>query len=145
MRVSINQTASYRIRKKLIEKLFKTIQRLMPRFSHQEISVAFVDNKTIKKLNKTYRGINSATDVLSFVEDNKDWPLGQEYLGEIVISYPQAVRQAKKNKHSVHKEMVVLLIHGFLHLAGFDHKNTKVERRMQFQERRILSEFGVLK
>ncbi|RLG59364.1 hypothetical protein DRN86_04345, partial [Candidatus Geothermarchaeota archaeon] len=69
MKVDINQTRNFRINKLFIKKLFATIGRIMPRFSQREVSIAFVDNRTIRQINKTYRKIDAVTDVLSFAED----------------------------------------------------------------------------
>jgi len=93
----------------------------------KEISVALVGDKEIKKLNKNYRKINRVTDVLSF-----------EDINEIVICYPQAKRQAKEKKHSVKKEIEILLIHGLLHLAGYDHIKDKDAEVMEKLEKLLI-------
>jgi probable rRNA maturation factor len=104
-----------------------------------EISIAVVDERTIKKLNRLYRDKNQVTDVLSFAETNSKIKFDKNYLGEIVICYPQAVRQAKKVGHSVNKEIELLLIHGFLHLLGYDHQKKKETRLMRSLEQKILT------
>lgn len=104
-------------------------------------SLAFVDSKTIKRLNKIYRGKNKITDVLSFEEDFKDFvdlPIDRKYLGEIVICVPQAKKQAQDIKCSLNKEIARLLVHGLAHLSGYDHElsgHWEAERMLQFEKR----------
>jgi len=107
-----------------------------------EISVAFVDSKTIKQLNRQYKKINRITDVLSFsLEINSKFqipdPKFQNYLGEIIICYPQAKKQAKEQKHSIKEEIKILLVHGLLHLLGYDHETEKEATIMEDLERKI--------
>jgi len=126
-----------------------------------EISLAIVGEGRIRKLNKIYRGKNRVTDVLSF--DNKsvlpylrrafprtkdssrdkfiEAPDGVKRLGEIVICYPRAKKQAKAIGHSLEKELVVLLTHGILHLSGYDHeKGEKDAQKMEELEEKIIKE-----
>lgn len=93
----------------------------------KEISIALVKDKEVKKLNKIYRGIDRITDVLSFEDVN-----------EIIICYPQAKRQAGEKRHSIKKEIKILLIHGLLHLAGYDHQTEKDALLMEEQEKKLL-------
>ena len=112
-----------------------------------EISLVITGEKRIRSLNKKYRKINKITDVLSFGNeelDNKfeefvNSPDGIIYLGEVFICYPQAVKQAKKKKHSVKKEITILLIHGILHLLGYDHRGDYENSEMKVLEKKILS------
>ncbi len=106
-------------------------------------SLAFVDNETIKRLNKTYRGKNKITDVLSFEDSLNnfiDAPADQKYLGEIVICVPQAKIQAKEIKCSLGNEVARLLVHGLSHLTGLDHENVsdKEAKKMLRFEKKIL-------
>lgn len=142
MKVGIHQTSSYPLNTRQIKKLFAVIARAMPRLSRREVSLAFVDNATIKRLNRIYRHRNAITDVLSFAEaEGTPVPQSKQYLGEIIIAYPRARQQAGTNKYSVQREIIVLLIHGFLHLVGFDHLRTRDAQKMTRWERRIIREF----
>jgi len=111
-------------------------------------SLAFVDNKTIKRLNKNYRGKDCVTDVLSFAEDFKDFvdlPVDKKYLGEIVISVPQAKKQAKDLGCSLKNEVARLIIHGLSHLIGYDHEGTsqKEADKMLSFEKKILIRLNI--
>lgn len=99
--------------------------------SRAEISIAFVGNQEIKRLNRRYRKKNKITDVLSFLYIRK--PL----IGEILICYPKAVLQAKERNWSAREEIKLLLVHGLLHLAGYDHEKSirEAEKMEKFQEK----------
>ncbi len=142
MVVSINNAGGYYIPKNKIVRLFKIIDKVFSNIKKAEISIAFVDNPTIKKLNRKYRGKNKVTDVLSFPEfkNIKSYRVGA-YLGEIIISYPVAKKQSQQLSHTVIFEIIFLLIHGYLHLIGYDHLNKKDEQLMTAQEKTILDLF----
>ena len=86
-----------------------------------EITLGLIDDKEMRQLNKTFRGEDKTTDVLSFNQDLQDPETGQFYLGDILISPPQATRQAAEHNHPLEDEVAFLAIHGTLHLLGYDH------------------------
>ena len=94
------------------------------------MSVAFVGDQAMRSLNKAYRRKDKPTDVLSFVYKEKAWPGEPELLGEIVIDYQQIKRQAKPAKKSERQELVFILVHGLLHLAGYDDKTERERLNM---------------
>jgi len=102
------------------------------------VSVAFVSEAEIRRLNKAYRGKDKVTDVLSFEEEKME-----DSLGEILICYPQARRQAREMGHSVRQEALFLLVHGLLHLFGFDHERPMDATRMFARQTRILDALGI--
>ncbi len=91
------------------------------------LSVALVGAQTIKKLNRKYRRVNKVTDVLSF-----DDP------AEIIICWSQLVKQAVEFKHSQKRELAILLIHGFLHILGYDHQRRTERLKMDKAAAKIL-------
>ncbi len=97
-----------------------------------ELSIAFVSEKTMRALNKKWRGHDYVTDVLSFETTN-----------EILLCYPQAVRQAREMRHSTRDELVFLIVHGVLHTFGFDHVEPKDAKKMFPRQARILTKLGV--
>ncbi|ADQ15096.1 rRNA maturation RNase YbeY [Halanaerobium hydrogeniformans] len=105
-------------------------------YSGGEVSVAFVSNEEIKKLNKKYRNIDAATDVLSF-------PIDDEVLGDIIISSERAVSQAEEYGHSLKRELAYLTVHGILHLFGYDHHGQEEKNKMRQKEERILTELDL--
>ncbi len=93
-----------------------------------EISVYLTDDYLIRELNKNYRGKDKATDVLSFIID--EYVGDYRLLGEIVISIDTARRQAKEMGHSLEDEIKRLLVHGFVHLLGYDHQLGEEEEKI---------------
>jgi probable rRNA maturation factor len=95
-----------------------------------ELSVVLADDEFIRNLNNRFRGIDKATDVLSFPQDD------ELILGDIVISLETAARRAEDEDMSLREEMAFLFIHGLLHLKGFDHTSEEEEKEMfALQER----------
>jgi probable rRNA maturation factor len=107
-------------------------------------SLAFVDGKTIKKLNSAYRGKDCITDVLSFAEDFKnfvDLPTDRKYLGEIVICVSSAKKQASDLRCSLKNEVARLLVHGLTHLVGYDHEGTsqkEADKMLKFEKKVLI-------
>jgi len=105
--------------------------------NQSELSLALVGNREIRKLNSQYRNKNEPTDVLSFPLE-QDLPKGKKRLGDVVISVEQAEKQAEEGKKTLEKELEFLLIHGILHLLGYDHEvSPKEASRMHRMEKRI--------
>jgi len=115
-----------------------------------EMSIVITDSETIHKLNRDYRGIDRPTDVLSFCLANEEEkesspfilpPDETAHLGEVIISYPQAIEQAAEQDHPINRELTFLLIHGILHLLGYDHEQLDDEIEMQTLEKNLLQHF----
>lgn len=109
------------------------------------VNVIFVDNSTIKKINKEYRNKDSITDVISFaLEDGFDFPTGDlRVLGDIYISVEKAEEQSREYNHSFRREISFLAIHGLLHLLGYSHDEEEEERKMFERQEMILNEYGI--
>lgn len=105
----------------------------------KEITISIDKNKKIKELNKLYRGIDDATDVLSFAFNEIDPETGNEYLGDVIISFPKVVSQARMKDHSVREELALLIIHGILHLSGYDHDSKEKEKQMFALQEKLLT------
>ena len=99
-----------------------------------EISITLTDDETIRQINKEWRGKDKPTDVLSFPLDENDTLPGYKYrlLGDVVISIPYAVRQAKEIGFTPKEEVLRLLIHGILHLLGYDHETSEEDAKIMF-------------
>jgi len=115
----INQQNRYWISLKKFKDLLKKLIR-HSKLEDPELTLVFVDTKTIKRLNNKFLKRNAPTDVLSFPLGEKSAD-GKFYLGDIVISVPQAFKQCFSQEHGLERELEFLTIHGFLHLMGFDH------------------------
>jgi len=96
-------------------------------------TIAFVSDKSIRKLNQQFRNVDKATDVLSFPADELD------NLGDVAVSVETAARQAQENRLSFDNEIAQLILHGLLHLSGYDHESDNGEmNRLELKLRRKL-------
>ncbi|MBI2989013.1 MAG: rRNA maturation RNase YbeY [Deltaproteobacteria bacterium] len=127
-------------RKKIsVRRTKRTAQRILGLLNQDrvELSLALVDNQEIKKLNARYRKKDQPTDVLSF-PSGEQLPTGIQILGDVVISVEQAEKQAGERRKTLEQEIESLLIHGILHLLGYDHERSRKEAKiMQGLERKI--------
>jgi probable rRNA maturation factor len=96
-------------------------------YRRKELIVVFVSLKEARRLNRTFRGRDYATDVLSFSSDEPN------VLGELVICPQVIAKQAREHGLLVREELAYMVLHGFLHLLGFDHERSKPEERLMFK------------
>ena len=152
--ISIKRNLNLPVDKNWLENIAKTTLKAEVISPASEMGLLITDSKTIHKLNRIYRDVDKPTDVLAFqmTSDKKRGP-GMEFisapdgiihLGEVVISYPQAVRQAQEQGHDVTHELALLIVHGVLHLLGYDHELPTEEGRMRNREAEILSLLNLL-
>ena len=122
--------------------------------ANAELGLFIATGERVKRLNRDYLGRDEPTDVLAFSareEIGADHPPfvpppdGVLHLGEVIIAYPQAVKQAEEYKHSVKREIAVLVIHGVLHLLGYEHDTPELELKMRAREKEVMSHIGGLK
>ncbi len=106
-----------------------------------ELGVVITDDETVRRLNREYAGEDAATDVLSFsLREGEAFAAPDDVarLGEVIISYPTAERQAREAGHAIGAEVEHLLVHGVLHLLGYDHAQPADERAMRARESELL-------
>ncbi len=108
-----------------------------------EMTVVVTDDETVRGLNRQYRGVDAPTDVLSFQTGGDDQgfvssPESAGYLGDVVIAYPFTAVQAKEAGRSVQHDLILMVIHGTLHLLGYDHATSEEEREMWKKQDAIL-------
>lgn len=108
-----------------------------------EVGVVFVSDREMIKLNAAHRGKRKTTDVLSFGNDGSWAEAGEHgFLGDVIVSVAQADRQAKKAGKPLRSELALLLVHGTLHLLGYDHESLNDEKVMFGLQKRILKPLG---
>ena len=115
--------------------------------SGAELSLVIATQEKVQELNRDYLGKDVPTDVIAFsmVPEEKELPSfvsppdGVDHLGEVIISYPQAVIQAGDYRHSVKREVAILIIHGVLHLLGYKDDKPELKRQMSAREMEILA------
>ncbi|MGL5331175.1 MAG: rRNA maturation RNase YbeY [Peptostreptococcaceae bacterium] len=138
------------VNEELIEKIKDIIVECLDYEGYDDnydISLSFVDNKEIHELNKTFRGIDRATDVLSFpmLDDEFDFEieLEEKSLGDIVISLERAFEQSIEYNHSFEREVCFLVCHSMFHLLGYDHDNEENTKEMRSKEEYILNKLSI--
>lgn len=151
--IELNQTrlrrGGQRLHKSSVDRVAMCVANELRVKQTRLISVAFVSEKEMRKLNLQYRGNDRVTDVLSFnlEEENgeveKSRSREEKKYGEIILNYEQAKRQAKTMKHSVRDELTFLIVHGLLHVFGFDHELEADAKKMFAIQTKILTRLNV--
>ncbi|OGF24163.1 rRNA maturation RNase YbeY [Candidatus Falkowbacteria bacterium RIFCSPLOWO2_12_FULL_45_13] len=135
MMIEINNRTYHKINLNLVKRLVNKFARAY-KVEQKEISIAFIGDAEIKKLNRAYRQKDEPTDILSFAplnnaESDVTGQAGEDnFLGELVIDYSQIKRQAGQFDHSARQEMIFILVHGLLHLVGYDDKTERGRKQM---------------
>ncbi|MBF6977891.1 rRNA maturation RNase YbeY [Aerococcaceae bacterium zg-BR22] len=139
----------------LIEAVIALTAKKLQLNQESEVDISIVDNESIHALNKQYRNIDRPTDVLSFAlnEGEEDWDFSldeqeevfdiPQHYGDIIISYQKIGEQAEEYGHSFERELAFLVVHGFLHLNGFDHQTSEEEQAMFALQEEVLREYGL--
>lgn len=137
--------------KQLAQDLLQAAAQKLALGPDDEMSLTFVRNPEIKDFNRQYRGVDRATDVISFaINDDDDAIVDAELagempkdLGDMFISIDKVAEQALFLGHSQERELGYLLVHGFLHLNGYDHQEKEDEKRMFKLQKEILDDYGL--
>ena len=136
---AINLHKSYKLNERYTQKLAAEILKMIDRGRPAELELVFMDDRSIRRFNKRYKFADRATDVLSFRIDRRDF--GQKsFLGEIMISLDTAFKNSKLYGTAFAEEIALYIIHGILHLFGYDDGTAEDRRRMVRKQNRILDE-----
>ncbi|MFZ3361106.1 MAG: rRNA maturation RNase YbeY [Xanthobacteraceae bacterium] len=108
-----------------------------------ELAIVLTDDSAIRALNRDWRGIDKATNVLSFPTKNVPARLAAKHLGDIVLAFETIAREARSERKALPHHLAHLAVHGFLHLVGYDHEQPKDALKMEHTERRILRDLGI--
>lgn len=148
--LEIEENKQYKeIIEKVIKKCFEEEKLLNSKLT---ITITLTTPEQIRKINKKYRKIDKATDVLSFPMFEKDELyekiqkkdfLFEDILGDIVISIEKVKEQAQEYEHSFERELSYMIVHGFYHLMGYDHIEEKDKKEMRPKEEKILNELEI--
>jgi probable rRNA maturation factor len=135
-----NEQNVWQLNKNEIAQLAEKIMREEKLSENIELSLVFCDDAAIKDLNKQFRNKDEATDVLAFPlpqSSFKEFTPMSVLIGDVVISVETAIRQAKEMEHELKKEVTLLLIHGLLHLVGYDHIKSEDKKKMLEREKEL--------
>ena len=144
MEYELTNLTNEKVNLQLLDKVVCKVSELL-NVNNSFVSIVLTDNKHIHEINKTYRNIDRETDVISFAFMDNDENIKSDItdLGEIYISLEKAHSQAEDYNHSFEREICFLLVHGLLHLLGYDHMNEKDEKEMFGLQDEILGSLGV--
>ena len=137
----LNNQRKVKIDKKTFQLFAEKIVKEIKETENQDFTVAFVSDRKMRELNKCFRGKNLTTDVLSFPFESDEFDAEIENLGDIAISLEQAERQAIENDLDFETEVKQLILHGVLHLCGFDHETD--DGQMNKRELELRDKFGI--
>ncbi len=127
-----------------VDRVLRVMSRMLKVHTPITLSIAFVSSSTMKQLNSQFRGKPRPTDVLSFVHEPAVISARNGgFLGEILLCYQIARRQAFRLDHSVRDELLFLIVHGVLHLFGHDHERAVDAKRMYTLQTRILTSLRI--
>ena len=107
------------------------------------LTIVLTGDKEIRNLNRSFRQVDAATDVLSFPSEELNPETGLPYFGDIILSYPHARKQAFAEQHSVSDELTLLVVHGVLHLLNYDHSTHGELTKMWIRQAEILGALGI--
>lgn len=116
---------------------------LGPETAHADLSIVLTDDRQLHELNLDYLNVDSPTDVLSFPAAEVDPETEALYLGDIAISIPRAIQQAQNGGHPVEAEAQLLVVHGTLHLLGYDHSTDEEKAVMWAEQAKVLERLGL--
>lgn len=138
--VEFHNACGARVSKGLMEKTARAFYKAAKIQQPLPVSVAIIGSREMRKYNRLYRKKDCATDVLSFPAPDARFQIPQEEksFGEILICYPLAKKQARREHHGVAEEIQTLFIHGLAHTFGFDHHNKKSAEKMRLFEEKVL-------
>ncbi len=129
--------------KDLLEKVARAALEHESESPDAELSIILSDDARLHELNLNYLGVDAPTDVLSFPAAETDPETGARYLGDILISVPRARTQAEAAGHPLEAEVQLLVVHGVLHLLGYDHARAKEKTRMWKVQAAVLLSLGL--
>jgi len=108
-----------------------------------DLSVVLADDTQLQDLNRQYLGTDAPTDVLSFPSGDADPETGETYLGDVILSVPRAKAQASAAAHPLEAEVQLLVVHGVLHLLGYDHAEAPQKAAMWAAQAQVLKSLGL--
>ncbi|MFC2028748.1 rRNA maturation RNase YbeY [Chloroflexota bacterium] len=141
--VHVNSSLVLSFDQSLLKKPAQTVLEVSQQGMESDLTILLTDDGQIREMNNKYRDLDEATDVLSFSSMESDPDTSRLYLGDVIISYDRAVDQARLADHDLLVEMQLLVVHGVLHLLGFDHANLEQRSKMWDSQEKILAKLGL--
>jgi len=118
----LNRQRARRVNVADLKRFLERLAAAEPSDAADRLAACLVSDSRMREMNLRFRGKDATTDVLAFVGDGAPEPEGSSHLGDVVVSVERAARQAREAGHSLERELKTLLLHGYLHLIGYDHE-----------------------
>ncbi len=141
--VQVKRTIKLPVEKSILIQAAQKVLEYAKVADRSDLGIVIGKDALLHRLNLKYRQVDSATDVLSFPSGEVDPDTSDLYLGDVVISLPQAEAQASTESHPLADELQLLVVHGTLHLLGYDHADAKDKKQMQRAQDAILQQLGL--
>jgi probable rRNA maturation factor len=138
----INNQRKIKINKEIFQTFAETALEKIGETEGRDFTIAFISDRKMRELNNNFRGQDLTTDVLSFTFEADKFEIENDNLGDIAISLEQAERQAQDNKFNLETEIKQLILHGILHLCGYDHETDNGEMNKRELELRAVLEIN---
>jgi probable rRNA maturation factor len=139
----IHIEAEFPFSEDLLERAARAVLEQESQSVDSELSIILTNDTRLRELNLNYLGIDAPTDVLSFPAYETDPETGARYIGDILISVPRAQAQADAAGHPLESEVQLLVVHGVLHLLGYDHAQPEEKALMWKAQAKILERLGL--
>jgi probable rRNA maturation factor len=141
--LQVKRNVKLTIDRSILRRAAELTLQLAHRNDHPDLTIVVVNDELIRKLNLKYRQVNAPTDVLSFPSGEIDPDSSGVYLGDVIISLPRAEEQSFNQGHAVADELQLLVVHGTLHLLGYDHTKAIDRKQMQGIQDKIMGQLGI--
>ena len=141
--LQVKRTVKLQVKKSVLLHAAQLTLEIENATAGSDISVVIGDDALLKRLNSKYLNVDAPTDVLSFPSSEVDPDSKSIYLGDVIISLPRAAYQATAGGHSLVDELQLLVIHGTLHLLGYDHLERADKKKMQAAQDNVLKQLGL--
>lgn len=142
MAVSVRNEQQLPLETMPLRRLLRRLGRLEG-YADYQVNLLLTDDKVVRGLNRDYRNLDRTTDVLSFAYGEPEPGEVEPVLGDLAISVPAAARSAKRYGHDLATELEGLVIHGFIHLIGMDHKNSSQRKAWEQKRKDIIDRLGL--
>jgi probable rRNA maturation factor len=145
MTISVQNEADYSINESRLLAAAQTVLAQHEDVSDAELTIVITDDAAVQQLNQQFRHVDAPTDILSFPAETPDidLPEAAQYLGDLIVAYPYAAAQAEREGHALHDSLDLLIVHGTLHLLGYDHDTLENRAEMWAKQATCLEKLGI--
>lgn len=143
--ISVQNEADFHVNKARLIAAAEMALSLYCDVDDAELTIVITDDEQVKQLNQQFRDVDAPTDILSFPASQPEFDLPMEslYLGDLIVAYPYASKQAEREGHTLQDSLDLLIVHGTLHLLGYDHDTPENRAIMWKKQAHCLEKLGI--